>query len=74
MRNLQSLRSNRRPSVKPRLLILEDRTVPAVTSFGFNPQHTGLSAVASQPVQTIHWQTPVDNFFNSSLPAKSSGG
>jgi hypothetical protein len=32
-----------------------------VTQFGANPQHTGYSAVASQSVDTIHWQTNVDN-------------
>lgn len=27
---------------------------------GHDPQHTGLSQVASKPLQQIHWQTPVD--------------
>lgn len=32
-----------------------------MTTFGVNPQHTGLSAVASQPMEAIHWSTPVEN-------------
>src|SRR5262249_25628959 len=50
----------RRHPCRPRLHALEDRCTPAVTSFGGDAQHTGLSAVASQPVQAIHWQAPVD--------------
>ena len=30
------------------------------SSFGHDPQHTGISAFASQPLQRIRWQTPVD--------------
>jgi hypothetical protein len=30
-------------------------------------QHTGISAVASQPVQAVHWQATVDNFFSSAF-------
>ena len=29
-------------------------------TLGGNPQHTGVSAVASQPLEAIHWSTPVD--------------
>jgi len=48
-------------SYKPRFDVLEDRTVPAVTSFGINAQHTGLSAISSQPLEVVHWQTLVDD-------------
>jgi hypothetical protein len=48
--------------VRPRLRWLEDRSVPAVTGFGVNSQHTGLSTVASQPMEAIHWSTPVENY------------
>ena len=27
---------------------------------GQNAQHTALSAIASQPLQAVHWETPVD--------------
>src|SRR3982751_2831475 len=30
------------------------------TTLGGNAQHTGLSATAAQPLQNIHWSTPVD--------------
>src|SRR4051812_49298971 len=50
-----------------RLHRLEDRTVPAVTNFGGDSQHTGLSAWTSQPVQAIHWQTTVDADFGGSF-------
>ena len=30
------------------------------SSFGHDPQHTGISAVASQPLQRIRWQAPLD--------------
>jgi Calx-beta domain/Dockerin type I domain len=62
-----SRRIVRRHHSRLRLVALEERWTPAVTSFGINAQHTGLSAVASQPVQAIHWQTPVDNFFSSAF-------
>jgi hypothetical protein len=39
---------------------LEERTVPSWSTFGANPQHTGLSTVATQAVDAIHWQTSVD--------------
>jgi hypothetical protein len=32
----------------------------AWTTFAGNPQHTAVSAVASQPLETIRWSTPVD--------------
>src|SRR5205085_9374054 len=50
----------RRP-FRPSLERLEDRTVPSVwTTFGHDPQHQGLSTTAAQPIDTIHWQAPVD--------------
>jgi hypothetical protein len=33
---------------------------PAWTEFGGNAQHTAISAIASQPLRRIVWQTPVD--------------
>ena len=36
------------------------RRRPAGTTYAGNPQHTALSAVAAQPLQTIRWSTPVD--------------
>jgi hypothetical protein len=33
---------------------------PTWTGFAGDPQHTANSAVASQPLQSLHWQTPVD--------------
>ncbi|MBY0460620.1 MAG: hypothetical protein K2V38_25160, partial [Gemmataceae bacterium] len=37
-------------------------TMPATAwrGYGGNPQHTAVSAVASQPLNVIRWQTPVD--------------
>ncbi|HEX3152009.1 MAG TPA: Ig-like domain repeat protein [Gemmataceae bacterium] len=42
---------------------LEDRLTPATAlweGYGMDSQHTALSTVASQPVNAIRWQTPVD--------------
>ena len=33
---------------------------PGWATLGGNAQHTGLSATAAQPLQVIHWATPVD--------------
>jgi hypothetical protein len=30
------------------------------SGYGHDPQHTGMSAVAAQPLNSIHWKTPVD--------------
>src|SRR5262245_24182859 len=32
----------------------------ACSNYGGDPQHTAISMVASQPLQAIRWQTPVD--------------
>lgn len=37
-------------------------------AFAHDPQHTGISSTAAQPLTTIHWHTPVD------LNPQSSGG
>jgi hypothetical protein len=41
---------------------LEDRSLPSAgwSDFAHDPQHTGDSPVASQPLDAIHWQAPVD--------------
>src|SRR5579862_2795003 len=31
------------------------------SSHGHDPQHTGISTVAAQPLSSIHWQTPIDS-------------
>src|SRR5262245_8305307 len=54
------LRFRHRNASKPRLETLEDRCLLSWNSLGGNAQHTGLSAVASQPYEEIRWQTPVD--------------
>jgi hypothetical protein len=46
-------------------MALEERATPAVSSFGGNAQHTGISAVASQSVDAIHWQATIDTTFAS---------
>jgi hypothetical protein len=33
---------------------------PIWAGYGGNAQHTALSTVAAQPLQTVHWQTPID--------------
>ena len=52
----------RRPArAQLRLEPLEERVVPAAwSSYGGNAQHTGIASAASQPLEAIHWQTPVD--------------
>jgi hypothetical protein len=56
-------RLHRRRRFLPFLERLEERTLldgADWLTYAHDPQHTGLSAVASQPISTIHWQTPVD--------------
>src|SRR5262249_10063519 len=48
---------------RPRLETLEDRSVPAAAAwagFAHDPQHTGISLFASQPLQGIRWSSAVD--------------
>jgi hypothetical protein len=40
--------------------ILSSRAGAAWVTHAGNPQHTALSPIASMPLQTIRWQTPVD--------------
>jgi hypothetical protein len=42
--------------------LLEDRSLPSTGwgGFGGDPQHTALAPAPAQPLQAIHWQTPVD--------------
>src|SRR5688572_23986541 len=50
-------------SYRPRVEQLEDRTLMAGVAWGGHardPQHTATSPVASQPLEEIAWQTPVD--------------
>ena len=42
------------------VLAAAPRARAAWTTYGGNAQHTALSTVATQPLQMIHWQTPVD--------------
>jgi autotransporter-associated beta strand protein len=55
-------RSGRRPgaSRKPQVECLESRLLLSWNGYAGNPQHTAVSSVASQALQTIHWETPVD--------------
>ena len=55
--------SLRRRTFVPALEILETRELLSAgfwSGFAGNEHHTGLSTVASQPLQAIRWQTPVD--------------
>jgi hypothetical protein len=59
---------HRTQSYRPRIETLERRFLPSTawTSFAHDPQHTALSAVASQSLDAIHWSTPVDTFTGDS--------
>ena len=50
--------------VRLRLERLEARDMPTTRpiwgSYAHDPQHTDISAVASQPLETVRWSTPVD--------------
>jgi hypothetical protein len=43
----------------PCLLPAQSLSIPW-SGYGHDPQHTGTSATAAQPLNSIHWQTPVD--------------
>lgn len=43
----------------PALLCAQSQNVPW-SGHAHDPQHTGTSANASQPLNSIHWQTPID--------------
>jgi hypothetical protein len=60
-RRVCSLRPARR-RYRPLLESLEDRSLPSASwgNFAHDAQHTGDSPVASQPLDSIHWQTAVD--------------
>jgi hypothetical protein len=67
MRVWSSRRGNRAKQVRGGVLrveALEAREVPSGTpvwgSFGHDDHHTGLAVVASQSLDVIRWQTPVD--------------
>lgn len=57
---------SRRPiheiSIRPALELLEDRSLLSTGWSGLlgDAQHTGISSVAAQPLDAIHWTTPVD--------------
>ncbi|OAI50295.1 hypothetical protein AYO44_05775 [Planctomycetaceae bacterium SCGC AG-212-F19] len=55
-------RGKGRRSFRPCLEMLEDRALPSASwrDYAHDPQHTGVADVASQPLEQIHWQTPVD--------------
>lgn len=61
-RRASRVRRPLRHSYRPALEGLEDRTAPSASWFTFagDPQHSGMSTVPAQPVDSIHWQTPVD--------------
>jgi hypothetical protein len=55
-------RSARFSRYRPALERLEDRALPSASwnNFAHDPQHTADSPVATQPLDSIHWQAPVD--------------
>src|SRR5437868_5877119 len=61
-RNPRNERRISNPSYRPALEVLEDRQLLSTSwpAFAFNAQHTAESPVASQDLQAIRWQTPVD--------------
>lgn len=65
--------SSRGRKVSLEIETLEAREVPAGQpvwgGFAHDPQHSDISTVASQALETIHWSTPVDL-----APQSSSGG
>ena len=63
-KTIYSARLSRRRQFRPTLETLERRELLTGSAFwdglAGNSQHTGISPVASQPLDTIRWQTPVD--------------
>jgi hypothetical protein len=55
-------RRRRVERVRPRCEAMEDWIAPAAFWQGYagNPEHTAQSAVASQPLDAIHWEAQVD--------------
>jgi len=53
----------------PGAIFPQSLTIPW-SGYGHDPQHTGNSAVASQPLLSKHWSTPVD----TTNPAVAGGG
>ena len=56
-------RKRRREKIAPRPEDLEGRVLLSLDGwqgYALTPQHTALSPVASDALQSIHWQTPVD--------------
>ena len=62
-RSTAPLRLRGRVFSKLKLEALEARTLLSAgfwDGFASNPQHTAISTVASQPLETIRWQAPID--------------
>src|SRR5215212_8044121 len=55
-------RRPRRAASRPRVEVMEARALLAAAWAGYagDAQHTAVSAVASQPLEAIRWQAPVD--------------
>jgi hypothetical protein len=64
--------SKQKKLAQPRIERLEDRTLLSTTTswnnFGGNAQHTGISTVAAQPIDAIHWEASIDLNTQSGIP------
>jgi hypothetical protein len=56
------------------LVLVAPRVEAAWSTHAGNAQHTALAAVPTQPLQEIHWQTPVDLHPQEALKLIISGG